>query len=59
MTVVMAPMKTDKTVITARASSAPENIVSREYFIAIMAAIKKVLSPSSETKITDKLDKNP
>ena len=32
---------------------APINTVSRECVMAIMAAIKKVLSPSSDTIITD------
>ena len=53
MTVVIAPIATDKTVITASASKAAANIVTREYFIAIIAAIKNVLSPNSDTKMTD------
>lgn len=43
----------DKMVIEARAPIAPTKIVSRECRIAIIAAMKKVLSPSSETMITE------
>lgn len=57
--VVMAPIATERTVITASAKSAAQNIVRREYFIAIIAAMKNVLSPSSDTNITDSDDKNP
>lgn len=45
----------DKTVISPNAKIAPLNIVILGCFIAIMAAIKKVLSPNSETIITEKL----
>ena len=54
-----APIATDNTVITARAIRAPEKIVNRLYFIAIIAAMKNVLSPISDTKITEKEDRKP
>lgn len=44
----------DKTVMSARADIAPKKTVSLGCLIAIIAAIKKVLSPNSETTITDK-----
>ena len=43
----------DKTVIKARAKIAPVKTISREWRIAMIAAIKNVLSPSSETMITE------
>lgn len=57
--VVSAPIPTESTVITARAIKAPEKIVSRLYFIAMMAAMKNVLSPISDTKMTENDDRNP
>lgn len=42
-----------------RAEIAPKNTVSRECFMAMMAAMKKVLSPISDTMITDKDAKKP
>lgn len=42
-----------------RAEMAPKNTVSRECFIAMMAAMKNVLSPISDTMITDKDAKKP
>jgi len=44
----------DKIVINARALIAPDNTVSLGCFIAIIAAMKNVLSPNSDTMITDK-----
>lgn len=44
----------DKIVINARANMAPANTVNRGCLIAIIAAMKKVLSPISDTRITDK-----
>lgn len=41
-------------VIRAKALIAPTKIVNRGCFIAIIAAIKNVLSPNSETTMTDK-----
>lgn len=41
-------------VINARALIAPDNTVSLGCFIAMMAAIKNVLSPNSDTMMTDK-----
>lgn len=52
-------MRTDITVIVARARMAPVKIVRRLYFIAIIAAMKNVLSPISETRITESDDRNP
>ena len=52
MMVMAYPKKADKTCITARAAIAPINTVHLGCLIAMIAAIKKVLSPSSETKIT-------
>lgn len=43
----------DKHVISPRASMAPASTVSRLYRMAIMAAMKKVLSPSSDTMMTE------
>ena len=40
--------------MTARAESAPRNTTTLECLIAIIAAIKNVLSPSSDTTITDR-----
>lgn len=39
--------------MTARAPMAPANTVNRGYLIAIIAAIKNVLSPNSETTMTE------
>lgn len=44
----------ERIVITIRASIAPENTTSRECLMAMIAAIKNVLSPSSDTTMTDK-----
>lgn len=44
----------DRIVISARALIAPTNTVNLGCFIAIIAAIKNVLSPNSDTTITDK-----
>lgn len=50
-------------VIKIRAVMAPANTVNLGYLIAIMAAMKKVLSPNSDTIITEneatKAGKNP
>lgn len=43
----------ERTVIRANALIAAIKTVNRGCFIAIIAAMKKVLSPSSETTITD------
>lgn len=44
----------DKIVIRARALMAPTNTVNLGCFIAIIAAMKNVLSPNSDTTMTDK-----
>lgn len=44
----------DKIVISARALIAPMKTVNLGCFIAIIAAMKNVLSPNSDTTITDK-----
>lgn len=44
----------DRMVISARALIAPMNTVNRGCFIAIIAAMKNVLSPNSDTTMTDK-----
>ena len=44
----------DRSVISAKALIAPMKTVNLGCFIAMIAAIKKVLSPNSETTITDK-----
>lgn len=49
----------DKTVIKPNAAIAPEKTVSLECLIAIITAINHVLSPSSDTTITDKEARNP
>ena len=59
MMVVKAPIATDNAVMIANASNAPAKMVSRAYFIAMMAAMKNVLSPNSDTKITDNDDRKP
>ena len=41
-------------VISASAPMAPIKTVSLGYFIAMIAAMKKVLSPNSETTITER-----
>lgn len=46
----MAP---DKSVIRIKAVIAPEKTVSRECLIAMIAAINHVLSPNSDTTMTD------
>lgn len=51
---VVYPRHTDKKVINPRADIAPANTNNLEYFMAIMAAIKKVLSPISDTMITER-----
>jgi hypothetical protein len=43
----------DRTVMSPKAVIAPRNTVRRGCRIAIMAAMKKVLSPNSDTMITD------
>lgn len=40
-------------VMIPNANIAPVKTVTREYLIAMIAAIKKVLSPSSDTMMTD------
>src|SRR4051812_14328877 len=47
-------MKADSTVITKRAAIAAEKMSDRGDFMAITAAMKKVLSPISETRMTMK-----
>lgn len=59
MTVVSAPITTDKTVMIARASIAAAKTVKREYFMAMIAAMKNVLSPISETKMTEIEERKP
>ena len=44
----------DKTVISHNEAIAAMNTIRRECLMAMMAAMKNVLSPSSETRITDK-----
>ena len=44
----------DNTVIRAKAPIAPANTVILGCRMAMMAAMKKVLSPNSETMMTDK-----
>ena len=48
------PKHTDKKVINPRADIAPAKTNNLEYFMAKMAAIKKVLSPISDTMITER-----
>lgn len=55
----VAPILPDRTVIRARAAIAPENTVSLECRIAIITAINHVLSPSSDTIITDRDARKP
>lgn len=43
----------ERIVISPKAKIAPRNTVRRGCRIAIMAAMKKVLSPNSDTIITD------
>ena len=48
----------DITCIRARADMAPANTVRRECLIDMIADMKKVLSPSSDTTITDNVAMN-
>jgi len=43
----------ERTVMTPRAAMAPPNTTRREWRMARIAAMKNVLSPSSETIMTD------
>ena len=45
------PKMADRTVMGARAENAAENTKRRSYFMAMRAAIRKVLSPISENRI--------
>ena len=54
MTVVAYPSTAERTVIKPSANIAPVNTTNLECLIDMMAAIKNVLSPSSETMMTDK-----
>ena len=53
MTVVAYPSTAERIVIKPRANIAPVNTTNLACRIDIMAAIKNVLSPSSETMMTD------
>ena len=53
MITVNEPSNTDKTVIQPRADNAPLNTTILECFMDRMAAIKKVLSPISDTMMTE------
>ena len=57
--VVARPSITARVFMINIADMAARKTVYRECLIAIMAAMKKVLSPSSETMITDKEATNP
>ena len=48
------PRRAERMVMTARAEMAARNTVSLLLDMARMAAMKKVLSPSSDTRITDR-----
>lgn len=50
---VAYPKQTERKVMKARADRAPVNTNSLELVMANMAAIKKVLSPISDTMMTD------
>ena len=52
--IVAYPKQTERNVISPRAESAPQNTSHLEFFIARMAEMKNVLSPISDTMITDK-----
>ena len=51
--VATLPKAADNAVITANADIAPKNTRTRLYCAAMMAAMKNVLSPISETRMTD------
>ena len=53
------PRRADRTVMSARADMAARKTVSLFEVIAIMAAMKKVLSPSSETRMTERASTKP
>ena len=55
---VVIPKKTDKRVMTTRADMAAKNTTIREWVIAMMAAMKKVLSPNSEIIMTERVVRN-
>ncbi len=46
-------MLPDKSVIKIKAAIAPQKTVNRECLIAMIAAMNHVLSPNSDTTITD------
>lgn len=46
-------MPPDKSVIKIKAAIAPQKTVNRECLIAMIAAINHVLSPNSDTIMTD------
>ena len=50
---VANPRQTERKVMNPRAEMAPLKTSSREYFMAIMAAMKNVLSPISDTMMTE------
>ena len=50
--VTTQPSKAERMVIRKRADTAARNTVSLLFLIAKMAAMKKVLSPISDTRIT-------
>ena len=58
MMAVVMPRNTDRRVMTMRADMAARNTTIRECVMAIMAAIKKVLSPNSETMMTERVARN-
>ena len=56
---VTQPNRAEMIVMTTRASRAPENTINRGCLMAMMAAMKKVLSPNSDTIITESEATNP
>ena len=52
--VMMLPSRAESRVMRPRASMAPAYTIVRGCFMAMMAAMKKVLSPISETTMTEK-----
>lgn len=54
MTVVATPKPEARTVIMPKANMDATNTTTRLFFMANIAAIKNVLSPNSETIMTDR-----
>lgn len=59
MTVAIHPNAADSIVMKTRADMAPAKTIILGCFMAMIAAMKKVLSPNSETTTTERDARNP